>query len=197
MYQKFIKRLIDILLSILMIPFVLLVILILAIFIKLEDRGPVFYISDRLKKDGELFKLYKIRSMKVNAPDITNEDGSTYNSAYDSRITRIGHVVRKTSLDELPQILNVLKGDMSFIGPRPDLPRALNIYSDFEKQKLKVQPGITGYNQAFFRNSISQHEKFKNDVYYVDNISFSLDIKIFMQTLKTVLLRSNINTNGE
>jgi len=131
--------------------------------------------------------------MKEDAPDYRNADGSTFNSDDDPRITKVGRLLRKTSLDELPQIFNVIKGDMSFIGPRPDTVEAIDIYSKEEEKKLKVKPGITGYNQAFYRNSISQQEKFKNDVYYVDNQSLFFDIKIIIRTLYSVLLSKNIN----
>ena len=113
----------------------------------------------------------------------------------DPRITRVGRFLRKTSIDELPQILNVLLGDMSFIGPRPDPVDWLDKYSEKEKIILSVRPGITGYNQAYYRNSADGAMKLKNDVYYAENISFSLDMKIFFKTIKTVLLHENINVD--
>jgi undecaprenyl phosphate N,N'-diacetylbacillosamine 1-phosphate transferase len=195
MYRKYIKRLLDVLFSLLLIPIVIIVILVCGFFIKLEDRGPVFYCGERLGKGGRIFKMYKLRSMKVNAPDLRNADGSTYNSDEDPRLTRVGRILRKTSLDELPQIFNVLKGDMSFIGPRPDLPEHIEIYNEFEKKKLNVLPGITGYNQAYFRNSIEWHERLKNDVYYVNNLSFTFDTKIFLQTIISVIKRKGIYVN--
>ncbi|MED5076039.1 sugar transferase [Geobacillus stearothermophilus] len=155
LYKKYIKRLLDILLSVILLPFVIIVISLFGLLIKLEDRGPIFYCGERLGKDGRVFKMYKLRSMKVNAPDLRNPDGSTYNSDKDPRLTRIGRILRKTSLDELPQIFNVLKGDMSFIGPRPDLPEHINYYEGEEVRKLEVLPGITGYNQAYFRSNYS------------------------------------------
>lgn len=158
-------------------PVVLPIIIICGLLIKLEDRGPVFYRGKRLGKNKTIFKMYKLRSMKVNAPDIRNKDGSTFSSYNDSRLTKVGGIIRKTSLDELPQIINVLIGNMSFIGPRPDLPEALNHYNNKEIHKLNVRPGISGYSQAYYRNSISQTEKFKNDIFYVENLSLVLDIK--------------------
>lgn len=116
MYKFFIKRLLDILISILALPFVLLIVLIVSITIKLDDGGPIFYNSIRLGKNGKSFKMYKFRSMKVNAPDLRQEDGSTFNSDNDIRITKVGKVLRKTSIDEIPQIINVLKGDSGIIG---------------------------------------------------------------------------------
>ena len=198
MYKNFFKRLIDIVLSLLVLPFVLLVIVIMAPFIYLEDKGPIFYNATRRGRNGKTFKMFKLRSMYVNAPDLKNPDGSTFNSDKDPRVTKIGRFMRKTSVDELPQILNVLIGDMSFIGPRPTL--ALTPYEELpelRKKRLQVRPGITGYAQAYYRNSITQDEKFKHDCYYVDNISFFLDIKILFKTVFSVLKRENINTTTE
>ncbi|NLZ48611.1 MAG: sugar transferase [Clostridiales bacterium] len=192
MYKKYVKRILDIMFSLILLPPVLIVIFICGIFIKLEDKGPIFYCGRRLGKDGKVFKMFKLRSMKVNAPDLRNKDGSTYNSENDPRLTRIGRFLRKTSLDELPQIFNVIKGEMSFIGPRPDLPEALNTYDEVERQKLNVRPGISGYSQAYFRNSIPSKEKLKNDVHYVNILSFALDVKIFSKTIINVLKRKSI-----
>ena len=119
MYKCFFKRVLDLLLAILALPFVLLLIAIAAPLIWLEDRGSVFYNAKRMGRNGRPFKMFKLRSMKVNAPDLRNADGSTFNSSDDPRVTRIGRFMRKTSIDEIPQILNVLIGDMSFVGPRP------------------------------------------------------------------------------
>ena len=121
MYKMFFKRAIDILLSLIALPFVLLVVAIMAVFIYLEDRGPVFYNATRRGRNGKNFKMFKLRSMYVNSPDLKNADGSTFNSDKDPRVTKVGRFMRKTSVDELPQILNVLIGDMSFVGPRPTL----------------------------------------------------------------------------
>ncbi len=195
MYKSCIKRLIDILISVIAMPFVLLEILILGPVIYFTDKGPIFYNAERLGKNGKIYKMYKLRSMRVNAPDIRNTDGSTYNGDNDPRVTPIGRIMRKTSLDELPQFLNVLIGDMSIIGPRPFV---TTHYYDYEtlnermKRRLEVRPGITGYSQAYFRNSISQDEKIDNDCYYVEHISLLLDIKIFFKTIKSVLKHENI-----
>ena len=165
MYKKFLKRLLDILLALVAMPFVLLLIIILAPIIYFADKGPVFYNAERIGKNGKLFKMYKFRSMYVNAPDLRNSDGSTYNGDDDPRVTPLGRFLRKTSLDEFPQFVNVLIGNMSIIGPRPDPPSDMDIYTETQKYKLTVRPGITGYNQAYFRNSIEQNQKFANDVY--------------------------------
>lgn len=198
MYRKFFKRLIDIILSLVALPFVLLAIIIMAPFIYLEDKGPVFYNATRRGKNGKNFKMFKLRSMYVNSPNLKNADGSTFNSAKDPRVTKIGRFMRKTSVDELPQILNVLIGDMSFIGPRPTL--ATTPYEELpeiSKRRLTVRPGITGYAQAYYRNSITQDEKFAHDCYYAENVSFILDIKIILQTVKSVLKQENIYVSTE
>lgn len=196
MYSS-IKRLIDIVLALLLFPVLSFFALIVGISIKLEDNGPIFYYSKRLGMNGNIFKIIKFRSMIVNAQDIRNEDGSTFSSKDDARVTRIGKFIRSSSIDELPQIINVLKGDMSFVGPRPDLPEALEVYTGTQAKKLDVRPGITGLSQAFFRNSINQNEKFDNDAYYVENMSFCMDAKIAFVTLKNVFLRKNIYATGE
>ncbi len=196
MYKHFFKRVIDIIIGLIALPFVLLVIIIFGPIIYFTDRGPIFYNANRVGLNMKLFKMYKLRSMKVNAPDLRNEDGSTFNSDNDPRVTSVGLFLRKTSLDEFPQFINVLKGDMSIIGPRPILPK--DDYSEMEEYLIKmkkVRPGITGYNQAYFRNSISRLDKYKNDAYYAENLSFIMDTKIFINTIRTVLLSKNINTN--
>ncbi|ANU13960.1 Undecaprenyl-phosphate galactosephosphotransferase [Planococcus halocryophilus Or1] len=196
MYKKFVKRFFDLILSIVALPFWLLILVVVGPILYFLDRGPIFYNASRLGKNGKVFKMYKFRSMKLNAPDLRNEDGSTFNSENDPRLTRIGKLIRKTSIDETPQLLNIIKGDMSIVGPRPDLPEAMNIYSKEEVRKLEVRPGITGFNQAFYRNSVNTTEKFKNDVYYVDNLRFGLDLKIVYYTAITVLMKRNIFVNS-
>ena len=137
----------------------------------------------------------KLRSMKVDAPDIRNDDGSTFNSEHDSRVTKIGHILRKTSIDEIPQIFNVLKGDMSIIGPRAGDVESKDTYKDDEKDKLLIRPGITGYAQAYYRNNLGVREKRLCDAWYAHNVSFLLDIKIFIKTIQTVLKQENVYTN--
>lgn len=197
MYKYLFKRIIDILIGLLALPFVLLVIVIFGPIIYLTDKGPVFYNANRAGKDYKPFKMYKLRSMYVNSPDLKNPDGSTFNSDNDPRVTPIGRFLRKTSLDEFPQFLNILLGDISFVGPRPKLylpekyPDGL---PEYMKKSFMVKPGVTGYAQAFFRNSITNEEKFKWDGYYAENISFMMDMKIILKTVKSVLFRENINT---
>lgn len=194
-YQSVVKRLIDILICILISPFVLLVSIPIAIAIKLEDHGPVFYCSRRLGKGFQEFGMLKFRSMKVNAPDLRNDDGSTYNSATDNRITRVGHLIRETSLDELPQCWNVLIGQMSLIGPRAGDVESKDTYETDEKDKMLVRPGISGYAQAYFRNNLGVREKRLYDAWYAHNVSFWLDVKIFFKTIVTVLKQENVYTN--
>lgn len=195
MYRKVIKRILDIVFSFVLLMIFLISLLIVVPLIFGEDRGPVFYRSKRLGLNGKEFDMLKYRTMKLNSPDIRNNDGTTFNAVSDIRITKIGKILRKTSIDELPQIVNVIKGDMSLIGPRPDLLDALYLYGELEKKKLMVKPGITGYNQAFYRNSATLETRFKNDFYYVENLSFILDLKIIIQTIKTVLKQENINSS--
>lgn len=193
MYKYFFKRIFDIVLSLCLLPFVLLVIIIVGIMIGLFDKGPLFYNAPRMGKGGKIFYMFKFRSMKVNSLDLRNTDGSTFNSEDDPRVTPVGRFLRKTSIDELPQILNVLKGDMSFVGPRPSLTTTpYSAYSEIRKKRVSVRPGVTGYSQAYFRNSISQEEKFSYDCEYVDRVSFSLDVKVLCQTFIGVLRRDNI-----
>lgn len=192
MYKNNFKRSIDLIISLIALPFWLIILTIVGLIIYFQDKGTIFYNSPRLGKGGKTFKMYKFRSMKMDAPDLRNEDGSTYNSEDDPRLTKFGKFIRKTSLDETPQLLNVIKGDMSIVGPRPDMPEAKNMYTFLEAKKMNVRPGITGYNQAYYRNAVSTREKFENDVYYVDHLSFFMDLKIIYKTIESVLKRKNI-----
>ena len=175
MYKKVFKRIFDLSIALLTLPFFLLIFIPVAILIKIEDGGPVLYTAERLGRNKVPFRMFKFRSMKVNAPDIRLADGSTFNSKDDARVTRIGKVLRESSIDEIPQLLNVLKGDMSLIGPRPDV-SSNEEYPEQYKSFLTAKPGITGYNQAYFRNETNRMEKMKNDKYYADRISFLLDL---------------------
>lgn len=193
MYRCFFKRLLDIIISLICLPFFVIISLIVCPLIWIEDRGNPFYSSDRLGKNKKGFKMLKFRSMKVNAPDIRTKDNETFNSENDPRLTKVGKIIRKLSIDETPQIINVLIGDMSIIGPRPNLnDYDAHEFTSDEIKRLEVRPGITGYNQAFFRNSITKVEKFKNDVYYVEHLTFAMDIKVLVQTFKSILMKKNI-----
>lgn len=195
-YRKCIKRLLDILLSLIALPFVAIVIMISAIAIVADDGFPVFYNAKRIGKDRHEYKMFKLRSMKKNAPDLRMADGSTYNAPDDPRVTKVGRFLRKTSVDELPQVLNVLLGQMSFVGPRPDLPDEALLYEEREWHRLDVRPGITGYSQAYFRNSIPTKEKYKNDLYYVEHVSFAMDVKILWHTVFSVLKSEGVYAEG-
>lgn len=195
MYKKAIKRLLDIFFSLIALPFFILVFIFVAPAIYFTDRGPVFYNAERLGKGGKYFTMFKFRSMRVNAPDLRNADGSTFNSSSDPRVTKIGRILRKTSIDEIPQVLNVLKGDMSIIGPRAHLTTKYHGWdsqTELQKKRLSVRPGITGYSQAYYRNSATSEEKDLYDAYYVDHMSFGLDVKILVRTFLSVVKHTNL-----
>lgn len=198
MYERFFKRIVDFVLALIAAPFVLIVIAVMAPIIFINDPGPIFYNAPRRGRKGKNFKMLKLRSMYVNSPDIRNADGSTFNSNNDPRVTKVGHFMRKMSIDEIPQLLNVLKGDMSFIGPRPVL---VSIpYEELQgdaKKRLDVRPGITGYSQAYYRNSIGLEEKYKYDCYYAENISFFMDVKILFKTVMAVIKSENIYVSND
>ena len=194
-YQIRVKRAFDIVACLIALPFVLLIVIPVAIAIKFEDNGPVFYHSGRIGVGFKEFGMLKFRSMKVDSPDLRNEDGSTFNSDNDPRVTKVGHFLRETSIDEIPQVFNILKGDMSIIGPRPGDIESKDTYQDDEKDKLLIRPGITGYTQAYYRNNLGVREKRLYDAWYAHNVSMLLDIKIFFKSIETVLKRENIYTN--
>lgn len=184
----FIKRLLDLIVSIvglIALPFFLMPI---SLAIMLEDKGPILYFSYRRGLKGKHFRMYKIRSMIVDAPDIRMVDGSTFNSATDQRVTKVGKFLRKTSLDELPQLANVFLGSMSIVGPRPDINKNIK-YAEKINIIERVKPGITGYNQAYFRSESTWEEKILNDVFYVENMSFMFDLRIIFRTLVILLRR--------
>ena len=192
MYKSLLKRVFDLILAIMALPFWIIILVIIGPIIYFQDKGTIFYNAPRLGKDGEIFKMYKFRSMKLNAPDLRNADGSTFNAEDDPRLTKIGKFIRKTSLDETPQLLNIIKGDMSIIGPRPDLPEHRDLYKNSEERKLEIRPGVTGYNQAYYRNTVPWKERIQNDIYYIDHLSLWLDIKIFFNTAISVLKREDV-----
>ncbi len=194
-YQLFFKRLLDIFICLPILPFVLSITIPIALIIKLEDGGPIFYRSKRLGVGFKEFGMLKFRSMKVNAPDLRNDDGSTWNSKVDPRVTKIGRLMRETSLDEVPQFFNVLFGQMSLIGPRAGDVESKDTYEEDEKDKLLIRPGISGYAQAYYRNGVGVREKRMLDAWYAHNVSFALDVKIVFKTIATVLKHENIYQN--
>jgi undecaprenyl phosphate N,N'-diacetylbacillosamine 1-phosphate transferase len=194
----FIKRLIDIFGSIIGLIIILPLLIIIALLIKFTSKGPIFFKQERLGKDGKIFKIIKFRTMIVNAENIG--DGLKVKSENDNRITRIGRFLRATSLDELPQLWNVLKGDMSLVGPRPPVPYhpyKFDEYNDFQRKRFLMKPGMTGLTQVTVRNSVSWDDRILIDVEYVDNFSIWLDIKIIIKTIikifrkKSIYLKSN------
>lgn len=195
MYKKHVKRVFDLIVGLFGLPFFLLAFVIIGPIIKATDKGPIFYTSQRVGKDGKLFRMFKFRSMFVNAPDIRLADGSTYNGEDDPRVTKIGKILRATSIDEIPQVLNILNGTMSLIGPRPDPPDWLERYPEDIKVFLSVRPGLTGYCQAYWRNGADGEEKMRADAYYATHISFLFDVRIFIRTIVMVLRRGNTYKN--
>ncbi len=195
-YKDHGKRGLDIALSLTMMPVLAVTLAGVGIAIKLDDGGPVFFKGERRGQFGKPFKMYKFRSMKVDAEDIRNADKSTFSSKDDPRVTRVGKMLRKTSLDEIPQVLNVLRGEMSFIGPRPNM--ATTPYEDLpdlEKARLLVKPGITGLSQALVRNSAPAQQRYSIDKDYVDRVSLMFDLWIVGKTVEQLLFKRNINAN--
>lgn len=171
--------------------------LIIATLIKFEDHGPIFYRQKRIGQNGKAFEMYKFRSMFVNADQMLDElkeendvEGPMFKMKDDPRITQIGHFIRKHSLDELPQFLNVIKGDMSLVGPRPPLPSEVAEYSDYDKQRLYVIPGCTGLWQATERNEVGFNEMVQLDIQYIQKASFIFDLWIIWKTV-VVMFKPN------
>lgn len=166
--------------------------MIITIWLHFANKGAgAFFTQERPGKDGKIFKVIKFKSMT----DERDEDGKLLPN--EKRLTKIGSIIRKTSIDELPQLINVLKGDMALIGPRPLLPRYLELYSTEQARRHEVRPGITGWAQVNGRNAITWTKKFELDVWYVDNCSLWLDIKIIFMTIRNVLMRKNINCSDD
>lgn len=189
-YLKFFKFVIDFLVSLLILFLTLPILLLITIITFVVFIENPFFIQTRTGQYGKTFKLLKFRSMR----DLKDEYG---NSLPDNiRINSWGKFLRAFSLDELPQLFNVLKGEMSLVGPRPLLPKYLPLYNDFQRRRLEVKPGVTGWTQVNGRNSLSWEDKFKLDVWYVDNVSFLLDLKILFLTIVKVFKREGINSEG-
>ncbi len=167
-----------------------------ALAVRRSSRGPVFFRQRRLGVHGRPFRLLKFRSMIHNAPEVRNPDGSAYSGADDPRVTPVGRFLRQTSLDELPQLLNVLRGEMSLVGPRPDQVDQLRFYTEDEKRKLRVKPGMTGLAQISGRNNIPWARRKALDLEYVERHSFWLDWGILLRTVPHVLLRRDVDSPG-
>lgn len=170
----------------------------IALLIKLTSKGPVFYKQERLGKDGKTFKILKFRTMIVNAEKIG--DGLFVKTEQDNRITKIGKLLRATSLDELPQLLNVIIGDMSLVGPRPPVPHhphKYEEYTDIQRRRFEMKPGMTGLTQVTVRNSVPWDERIPIDIEYVDKFNVWLDIKIIFKTIQKIFVRESIYTHTE
>lgn len=190
MYKLFFKRFFDFILSLIAIIMLSPVYLIVIVLVRIKLGSPVFFTQKRPGKDEKIFKMYKFRTM-TNEVD---ENGNLLPD--DKRLTKFGKLLRSTSLDELPELFNILKGDMSIVGPRPLLVRYLPLYNEYQNHRHDARPGFTGWAQCNGRNSISWEEKFDLDVYYVNHITFLLDVKIIFKTVKTVLCREGISSEA-
>lgn len=196
-YKKYIKRTIDIILSLIALIALSPIFLIIAICIKIESKGPVFFVHKRIGKNGEKIGLYKFRSMVSNAEELikqfTPEQMKEYKENFklenDPRITKVGKFLRKTSLDELPQLLNILKGDLSIIGPRPVIKEELEKYEENKEKFLSVTPGLTGYWAANGRSCTTYEQRMIMELYYIDNMSWKMDVKVFFKTILSVVKR--------
>lgn len=188
MYEHFFKRVFDFCLSLVVLICISPILLIIVIILHFSNKGAgVFFYQERPGKDGKLFNVIKFKSMT----DERDKEGVLLPN--DQRVTKIGKFIRKSSIDELPQLINVLKGDMALIGPRPLLKRYLELYTPEQARRHEVRPGLTGWAQVHGRNNISWTEKFKLDVWYVDHCSLWLDIKILFMTIKSVLVAKNVS----
>lgn len=188
MYRLFFKRFLDFILSLLAVIVLSPIYIIVAFLVKIKLGSPVIFTQERPGKNGKIFKMYKFRSMTSE----TDENGNLLPD--EQRLTSFGKLLRSTSLDELPELLNILKGDMSIVGPRPLLVKYLPLYNEHQKHRHDVRPGFTGWAQCNGRNAISWEEKFDLDVYYTKHVSFLLDVKIIFKTIKTVLCREGISS---
>lgn len=178
-----VKRILDIILSLLLLVIIIPIFIIISIAIKIDSKGPVFYKQIRTGKNGKDFTLIKFRSMVA--------DNNVYDFKTGDKVTKVGKFIRKTSLDEIPQLINVLKGDMSFIGPRPWLCKYYNYFTDYQKQRNYVRPGITGLAQVSGRKDLKILNRIEYDVQYVDNLSFINDVIIFFKTIVVILKKDN------
>lgn len=197
MYKAYIKRIIDIFLSLVILILFSPIMIIISVIIKLDSKGPIIFKQKRIGKNGKVFEIYKFRSMCIGAE---TKGSGVYSGKNDARVTKIGKILRATSLDELPQAVNILKGDMSFIGPRPPLtyhPWKYEEYTNEQKKMFDVRPGLTGWAQINGRKGVEWHKRIEMNVWYVENISFLLDLKIFFGTFFKVLGNAdNVNTDA-
>ena len=196
MYKNGMKRVLDVLISLPVLIIGAIPMAIVALLIRLESPGPAIFRQERIGKDGKVFEFLKFRSMCVGAE---HTGSGVYSGKDDARVTRLGRILRATSIDELPQLINILRGDMSLIGPRPPLtyhPWPYEEYTEQQKRMFEVRPGITGWAQINGRKGVEWHHRIELNVWYVDNVSFWLDVKIFFKTIGKVL-RNSDNVNVE
>lgn len=197
MYKNGIKRLLDCIISVLVLIITSLPMFIVAILIRLESPGPVIFKQQRIGKDGKVFNILKFRSMVQNSE---HTGSGVYSGEGDARVTKVGRFIRATSIDELPQCINILRGEMSLVGPRPPLtyhPWPYEEYTAEQKRMFEVRPGITGWAQVNGRKEVEWNKRIKLNVWYVDNVSFLLDLKILFMTVFKVLSNANNENNGE
>lgn len=189
---KYIKRAMDFLVAVILLTVLSPLMLLAATLIAVNRDGPILFKQKRPGKDGKIFTVYKFRTMSTALIDRNGKELSDF-----ERMTRIGKILRKTSIDELPQLFNIIKGDMSFIGPRPLLTEYLGLYSPEQMRRHEVLPGISGWAQVNGRNTLTWEQKFAYDIYYVDHYSFLMDIKIFFKTVENVLRQDGINSGND
>lgn len=189
---KYIKRIMDLLTAVLLTIVLSPLMLLSAILIAANRDGPVLFKQKRPGKNGKIFTVYKFRTMSTKLCDENGRELSDF-----ERMTKIGRILRKTSVDELPQLFNIIKGDMSFIGPRPLLIEYLDLYSTEQMRRHDVLPGISGWAQVNGRNALTWDEKFSYDIYYVDHYGFLMDMKIFFKTIQNVIRQDGINSGKE
>ncbi len=189
---KYIKRAMDFLVAVILLTVLSPLMLLAAVLIAVNRDGPILFKQKRPGKDGKIFTVYKFRTMSTALVDKKGKELSDF-----ERMTKIGKILRKTSIDELPQLFNIIKGDMSFIGPRPLLTEYLDLYSPEQMRRHDVLPGISGWAQVNGRNTLTWEQKFAYDIYYVDHYSFSMDMKIFFKTIENVLRQDGINSGND
>ena len=196
MYKKVIKRCLDVGIALFILIIAFIPMLIVALLVKLDSSGPILYKQERIGRNGGVFQMLKFRSMYVNSE---HTGTGVYSEKGDVRVTRVGKIIRATSLDELPQVINILKGDMSLIGPRPPLtyhPWKYEEYTEEQKRMFEVRPGITGWAQVNGRKAVEWNKRIKLNVWYVDNISLLLDVKIFIMTIFKVISNADNENEG-
>lgn len=196
-YRDYLKRIVDLFITVPLLVVTVIPMMLVAVAVKLDSPGPILFRQDRLGKDGRVFKMLKFRSMCVGAE---TKGSGVYSGKDDNRVTRVGKILRATSLDELPQLLNVLRGDMSLLGPRPPLtyhPWPFEAYTGEQRRMFDVRPGFSGWAQVHGRKEVEWLHRIELNVWYVEHVRFSLDVKIFFMTIfKVITNKNNVNVNA-